>query len=341
MKALKLINLYVQEVTRRLPEKMREDIAMELHSTIEDMLPESFMEEDVQHALGKLGNPASLAAGYRDRPMHLIGPKFYDTYITTLKMVLSISSIVILVLFFIDKIGTIQVNEISFLINGSILLGEAVWVLLGTGIQVFFWVTIVFVILDRTISSSIQEPITLSGKTWKPSDLENITYIPPKKEITKGEVLVGLSWTIIWALLYFNATHLIGVYESQENQIGMQFKLPIFNQEALISYWPIVVLFIILEILMTIYKARIRQWTTKLALSNTIINLAGIAFFMIIASNPNLVNPEVSTYLTTILETSPHTMETAIQWFMWMIVLTVIVTSLLDAFMGFRKARIK
>lgn len=341
MKVLNLINLYVQEVTRRLPEKMREDIAMELHSTIEDMLPENYMEQDVQQALRKLGNPASLAAEYRDRPMHLIGPKFYDTYVTILKMVLAISSIVILVLFFINKIGTIQGNEISLLINGSILIGEAIWVLLGTGIQVFFWVTIVFVILDRTISPSIHEPIALSGKTWKPSDLENISYIPPKKAITKGEVIFGLFWTIIWTLLYFNATHLIGVYESQENQIGLQFKLPIFNQEALISYWPIVVLFIILEILMTIYKASIRQWTTKLALSNAIINLAGIAFFIVIASNPNLVNPEFATYLSTILETSTNTIDTTIHWITWVIVLSVTVTSLLDAYMGFRKARIK
>lgn len=338
---MKLINLYVQEVTRRLPEKMRADIAMELHSTIEDMLPENYTEQDVKRALEKLGNPASLAAEYKDQPMHLIGPKFYDTYVTILKMVLGITSIVVLVLFFIDKIGSIQGNEISLLINGSILLGEAIWVLLGTVIQVFFWVTIVFIILDRTISPSIHEPLTLSGEKWNPSALDNITYIPPQKAISKGEVLFGLSWTIIWALLYFNATHLIAVYESQENQIGLQFKLPIFNQEILISYWPIVVLFIIFEILMTIYKAKIRQWTTKLALSNAIINLAGIVFFIIIASNPNLLNPEFSTYLSTILETSPDIINTTIHWIKWVIIISVIVTSLLDAYTGFRKAKAK
>lgn len=341
MKILKLINLYVQEVIRRLPEKMREDIAMELHSTIEDMLPENYTEQDVKQTLEKLGNPASLAAEYKDQPMHLIGPKFYDIYVTILKMVLGIASIVVLVLFFIDKIGSIQGNEISLLINGAILLGEAIWVLLGTVIQVFFWVTIVFIILDRTISPSIHEPLTLSGEKWKPNDLDNITYIPPKKAISKGEVLFGLSWIIIWALLYFNATHLIAVYESRESQIGLQFKLPIFIQDTLISYWPIIVLFIILEILMTIYKANIRQWTIKLASSNAIINLAGIVFFIIIASNPNLLNPEFSTYLSTILETPLDTINTTIHWIKWVIIISVIATSLLDAYTGFRKAKAK
>lgn len=34
---MKLVELYIQEVMRRLPEKNREDIALELKSTIEDM----------------------------------------------------------------------------------------------------------------------------------------------------------------------------------------------------------------------------------------------------------------------------------------------------------------
>ena len=77
-----LIEVYILEVTRRLPEKSRKDIALELRSTIEDMLPDHYAEEDVKKALEKLGNPATLASGYRDRPMHLIGPRYYDLYVS-------------------------------------------------------------------------------------------------------------------------------------------------------------------------------------------------------------------------------------------------------------------
>jgi hypothetical protein len=77
---MKLIEIYIQEVTRRLPEKSREDIALELRSTIEDMLPDDYKEEDVKSVLEKLGNPATLASGYRDQPMHLIGPRYFDVY---------------------------------------------------------------------------------------------------------------------------------------------------------------------------------------------------------------------------------------------------------------------
>ncbi|WP_234414153.1 HAAS signaling domain-containing protein [Paenibacillus sp. CAA11] len=84
---MNLIELYIQEVTRRLPEKMRADIALELRSTIEDMLPEEYTEEEVKGVLAQLGNPAVLAGNYKDRPMHLIGPRYYDGYIHLLKMI--------------------------------------------------------------------------------------------------------------------------------------------------------------------------------------------------------------------------------------------------------------
>ena len=77
---MNLIEVYIQEVTRRLPEKSREDIALELRSTIEDMLPDDYNEEDVKLVLEKLGNPASLASGYQDQPMYLIGPRYFDVY---------------------------------------------------------------------------------------------------------------------------------------------------------------------------------------------------------------------------------------------------------------------
>lgn len=40
---MNLIEVYIHEVVRRLPEKNRQDIALELKSTVEDMLPEDYI----------------------------------------------------------------------------------------------------------------------------------------------------------------------------------------------------------------------------------------------------------------------------------------------------------
>lgn len=335
-----LIEVYIQEVTRRLPEKMRKDIAMELRSNIEDMLPDDYSKEDVKRELEKLGNPSVLAAQYKDRPMHLIGPKFYDSYITIMKLVLPIVAIVVFIIFVIENmvanIGTVTPLPMIFVT----LFGEAIWVLLEAAIQVFFWVTITFMILERTIEPSVHVPLTLSGKKWTPHDLENLPNIPLKKAIGKGEVFFSFFWTVIWAVLYFNATNLIGIYQTSE-AVGLKMVITIFDEKTLISYWAIVVVLIILEILRTIYKAIARQWTYKLAINNAVVHLISFVVLIIITSNPDLLNSELASYMANLIDSPLETIDTAILWITWTIVITVIVTGLIDIYTGFRKAMMK
>ncbi|WP_342510397.1 hypothetical protein MKY34_10760 [Sporosarcina sp. FSL K6-1522] len=338
---MELIEVYIQEVTRRLPEKMRDDIALELRSTIEDMLPDNYAEVHVKQALEKLGNPASLAAQYRDRPMHLIGPKFYDAYIAILKLTLTIVSIVVLSLFLLQKIAALSSVESWSLLTISSVIGEAIWIVLEAAIQNFFWVTIVFIILERTISPNVHVPLTLAGTPWKPDDLKGIPNVPLKKAITKSEIGFGFFWLIIWAAVYFKAINLIGVYTSTEGQKGLDFLMPVFQHDVLLSYWPIVSLLLLLELFLLAYKAKIRQWTFKLATSNAIIHLIGIMAFIFIASNPNVLNPEFVTFFSQLLDNSQDNLSSSLNWIYGIIVLAVIVTSLLDSYTGFRKAKMK
>jgi hypothetical protein len=91
-----MINLYVQEVGRRLPEKTRADIEKEIRSLIEDALedksqelgraPDEAMIVDV---LKQMGSPEKMAASYLP-PRYLIGPELFPTFLTTLKIVLSV-----------------------------------------------------------------------------------------------------------------------------------------------------------------------------------------------------------------------------------------------------------
>lgn len=338
MKEMKLIDLYIQEVTRRLPEKMREDIARELRSTIEDMLPDHFSEENVKEVLEKLGNPASLAAEYKDQPMHLIGPKFYDIYKTILKIVLLAAPFAALIAFLIGKIEALAESE-TFLLFIISILGEGLWIVIDTAIQAFFWVTIIFIVLERTVSPTVQTPLTWSGKKWSPDDLEKITFLPHYKGIKKSEIIFSFAWTIIWACLYFNAARLIGVYESNTGQEGLQFKLPVFENEVLQSYWPIVIFFIIAELLFTTYKARTRIWTHKLAISNAILQLASAIFLIVIVSNPAIMNPDFIAYMATILESPFDDANIMMTRIAYGVIFTIIVISLVDTITGFLKAR--
>ncbi len=148
---MELIELYIQEVTRRLPEKNREDIGLELQSTIADMLPEDHTEQDVKAVLLKLGDPVTLASGYRDRPMHLIGPRYYDVYISLLKMILPIAAVFSL----IALVGDNPFRDTENTIVDAILkiIGKGIAGIISTSIQVFFWLTLSFAIAERLDTS--------------------------------------------------------------------------------------------------------------------------------------------------------------------------------------------
>jgi len=330
---MNLIELYIQEVTRRLPEKDREDIALELNSTIEDMLPENYSEKDVKKVLYQLGSPALLASRYQDRPMHLIGPRYYDVYISLLKMILPIAIMIPFIVIMVENILTYSGGEmlIDIFITSirDIIMG-----IISTVIQVFFWVTLVFAIIERTDHVKRQTPLTASFKEWTPEDLKDTTYIPRKKAISNGEVFGNLLWLAIWAMVYFKAEKFAGIYEKGES--GLELVIPTFNQDVLLSYWPLIAVMIGLEIALTVYKWIKAQWTNKVALFNLIVHISSFIVFIVIISNPNLFTPTFITYMTEIVSDS---VELKNLLFFGPIFIYLLV-AVLDSYQGFRKARI-
>ncbi|EOP69345.1 MULTISPECIES: HAAS signaling domain-containing protein [Bacillus] len=332
---MSLIDIYVEEVAKRLPEKNREDIILELRSTIEDMLPDDYNEDDEKSVLEKLGSPVSLANGYLDRPMHLIGPRYFDVYMTLLKMIIPIAVVIAL-------ISMVAENFIGYSGDQAVLnvilkmIGEGIGRTLEVGLQVFFWVTIVFAILERTDKEKDAHPLTTSFKKWTPDDLKSISYIPKKKAILKFEVFGGLMWTAVWATLYFYANHLVGVYEGTEN--GLNFVAPTFNQDVLLQYWPIVVIMIVFEIGISLYKLVQGQWTQRLAIGNAILQVAGTIVFIVIVVNSHLFNEGFITYVANVFTMSPEEFKT---WLIGGGIFIYTLSAAINIFDGFRKASIR
>ncbi|MEH7121877.1 hypothetical protein V7127_01385 [Bacillus sp. JJ1773] len=332
---MNLIEVYTQEVTRRLPEKGRADIALELRSTIEDMLPDDYSEEDVKEALEKLGNPAALASGYRDQPMHLIGPRYFDVYVSLLKMILPIAAVVSLISMIAKYV--IGYSGEEAIVNVVLtIMGEGIWKVIEVGIQTFFWLTLVFALIERMDKGKDQQPLSASLKKWTPDDLKNITYIPKKKAIKKCEVFGSLMWTAIWATLYFYANHLTGIYKGDGNHL--ELVIPAFNQEVLFQYWPFVLVVIVLEITLALYKLIKGQWTKKIAIFNTAVELFATIVFIVIFSNPNLLSLEFITYMSELFTSTAKQFET---WVISGVMIIFIIGAAINIIDGFRKARIR
>ncbi|MEK4627108.1 hypothetical protein MKZ17_02480 [Solibacillus sp. FSL R7-0682] len=332
---MKMIEIYIQEVTRRLPEKMRTDIALELRSTIEDMLPQNYSEEDVKGILDQLGNPTVLANGYKDQPMHLIGPRYFDVYVSLLKMILPIATVIAFITI-ITKYFTGYNAEEAIINIVFLIIGEGIWTIIEVGMQVFFWLTITFAIIERFDKEKDPEPLSFSLEKWTSDDLKNIAYIPKKKAISKLEVFGSLMWTAIWATLYFYANQLVGVYEGNGGRL--EFVMPVFNQEVLLQYWPIIVIIIGLEIALALYKLLKEQWTKRIAIYNTVLQITVTITFIVILVNPNLLNEAFISYMTNLFTITKD------QFFMWLVgggIFIFIIGAVITAYDGHSKARIR
>ncbi|CAM3974713.1 HAAS signaling domain-containing protein [Mesobacillus zeae] len=330
-----LIEVYIHEVTRRLPEKTREDIGLELRSTIEDMLPAEYREEDVKSVLEKMGNPAMLASGYQDKPMHLIGPRYFEAYLSLLKMILPIGAAIAVIslaaehIFRYNEGGTVLTTFIAIMIEG-------VGSILEISFQTFFWVTLFFAILERTDKGKDMQPLTPYFKKWSPEDLKNIPNIPKKRSISRAEVFGSLLWTAIWSTVYFYANRLAGVYESGEE--GLVFVTPSFNQEVLDSYWPVVLLVIGMDVALALYKFIKGQWTKKTAIFNTVNELLALVVFVLIINNQNLFQPEFIAYMSNLFTvTGDEFVDNAVLGSL----IIYFIFAVISVFDGFRKARIR
>ncbi|OOZ82465.1 HAAS signaling domain-containing protein [Bacillus cereus] len=332
---MNLIDIYVEEVAKRLPEKNRDDIILELRSTIEDMLPDDYNEDDEKRVLEKLGSPVSLANGYLDRPMHLIGPRYFDVYTTLLKMIIPIAAVIALIAMVAENFVGYDGEQavLNVILN---VIGKGIGEIIEVGLHVFFWLTLVFAILERTDKDKGTQPLTTSLKKWTPDDLKNTSYVPKKKSISKFEVFGGLMWTAIWATLYFYANHLVGVYNATES--GLKFVAPTFNHDVLLQYWPIVVIVIMFEIGISLYKLVQGQWTKKLAIGNAILQIVGTIVFIVIVVNPHLFNEGFITYVANVFTTSPEEFK---NWLIGGGIIIYILSAALNIFDGFRKARIR
>ncbi|WP_245629945.1 HAAS signaling domain-containing protein [Domibacillus robiginosus] len=334
---LNLIDVYVYEVTKRLPQKTRDDIALELRSAIEDTLPERPAEEEVKAALSKLGDPALLAASYRDTPAYLIGPNVYDAYIQTLKLVIPWAIFVTIFIHIAESIVSFSGAETTLFVaikTFSTIIASVIMVL----IQVLFWFTLVFCVIERAGAIKGGHRLITSKTFWTPDDLKNIDMIPKKKAISNGEVVFGFVWTIAWGLVYFNADHLVGIYRS-EGSGELQFVMPIFNQGTLQSFWLIIVAFILLDLGLALYKGASKKWTMRLAYVNAVIHGLGLVAFVVIASDPNLMNGAIIPYMAELLETTSSSVTQAIEWIWRLVAAGFVVSTIMEIIDSYRKAR--
>lgn len=281
------IDRYIYEVTKRLPEKQRDDISKELRSLIEDMLQDQFPEkeitiDEVNIVLEQLGNPAVFADKYRENKKYLIGPEFYDIYFLILKIVLSAVLFGLIIAFFVgnlitppDDIFKLVLNVVSGIFSGLF--------------QAFAWVTIIFAILSHYGEpfSEINLQNTKSGnsKEWKPSDL---SAIPVKNaRIKKSEPIVGIIFIVLFIILINSSIDLLGIMSFTPDGTRI---VTFFDPIAIQGFLPLINLVLIIGLVKELIKLFVGKYTIQLSVSIFLLSIISTILTLLVFTTPTIWN---------------------------------------------------
>lgn len=145
--AATLTERYIAAAVATIPPASRDDVQAELDVSIADAIDARINQGEERAVaeravLNDLGDPGILAARYADRPLHLIGPRFYLAWWRLLKLLWAIVPL--------TAMGGVALGQTL----AEAPIEEIIGTSIATGVSAFmhvsFWVTLVFVILERT-----------------------------------------------------------------------------------------------------------------------------------------------------------------------------------------------
>lgn len=270
-----MIERYIYDVTRRLPENERGEIKRELEASITDMLPDNPSRQDITAVLTKLGSPRILAEQYRQKPQYLISPAMFDNYISVLKAVTAIVAVVC---------GCIGV--VLALSSGSIVqvISSGIAMAFEGALQTALWITVGFVIAEKC--GYKQE--------WK---LEDLPQLPTGIRISRSSSTAGMIMSVFLPVLF------IAMIIREESFFifvrGADIITPL-SQAALERFIPYLVMLGVLGFIVNGFRLYWAKWNIPLCVINAIYNVVWAGVVISALNWPDLISTEFLEYMSTI-----------------------------------------
>ena len=311
-----LTDRYVWAVIRSVPERQRTDLEREVRALVADAIEartadgQADADAAERDALTELGDPNALAARYADRPQFLIGPGLYPVWWSLLTTLVAI----------VPPIVGVVVLGAELLAGdspvGAILSG--IWTGFAVALQIAFWVTLVFAVIERTTGTTGLE------HTWSVDDLPEL---PSKGRLGVGEFAATLVFNVllIVALLWVQLAPPIVIDGDA---------YPLFDP-ALWSFWlPYFIVVTLVEILLAIAIFARGHMTWTFATLNALLGAAFAIPAVYLLQNGLLFNPALVAKVESTTGSG--------QWFDWTATFTSAILLIIvgfDALDGFMKAR--
>jgi hypothetical protein len=270
-----LTDRYVHAATRFVQEPTeREELGLELRERIEDTVAALIAEgHDAagaeRQALTELGDPLLLSAEYRQRPTHLIGPRYFYTYLRILLIAVSTSAPVV---------GLITaLAQLSAGGDAGDVIGGGIASMFSVAVHVGFWTTFAFAVLER-VAPQVSD-------TWNPDMLPQTPGGSSRRAdlIATLVALVVATAALVWQ-------HVGSPFIGDDGRIAM------INPDLWSPWLAIILVLLAAEGVQAVSVYR-RGWTWATASTSAVLALAFAAVTLPLLLQHQVLNPELIAHL--------------------------------------------
>ena len=275
-----LTERYLAAALRGIPERQRGDVERELSSAIADAVEDRVAAGEERKGaetavLDGLGDPARLAAGITGRPAYLIGPDLFFEYQRVLVSPILLAVPIVGLVRAAIEVG----NDAAF---GTAIL-EGLGAAITVGVHLFFWVTLMFVIAERTGTGRFGdvELRKLVGG-WS---VERLPEPPSPNRVGLGET-VGEVATL---LLTMGGLFVLRGFSSVRDDSGAA--VGILNPTFQELWVPALIAVLGLLVILRVVILRVGRWTMPLASAHAVLEVAFSGPVIALALTGSLINP--------------------------------------------------
>jgi hypothetical protein len=272
-----LTDRYLGAALGGVPRDKRSDVERELRSSIADAIDDrTAAGEDPARAevevLEGLGDPGILASRLAGRPLWIVGPEVYPVWRRLMVMLLPIALAIVAVVQAVLAIA----NQATV---GQVLL-QSVGGALMVGVQLTFWVTLVFALWERVASADeVRMGLGIDTGRWTVARLP----VPATGRMSASDLVTELVTDLvsIVGLLVLTQVHVV-VDGVQVNLLASDFRdiwVPVLTG----------VLIALAVLQLVVYAAG--RWTMRLASINAVLGVVFAAPVVVLALQGRIVDP--------------------------------------------------
>lgn len=269
-----LTDRYVAATLRRVPADQHADLEQELRASVADAV-EAKVEAGTDPAraetdvLNDLGDPDRLAADLAGRPLYLIGPTLYLDWLRLLKVLLWVSLVPGAIVLTTDLVEGDPVGS---------AIWSGIWTTASVALQIAFWTTLVFVLLERYGAPRSQDELT------GPWTVDRLPTERAPREVTLTDTVVSVALlTLVAAVLLLQN---VATYRGPDGTA-----IPVLQADLWPVWTGVLVALVAVEMVLTILVYARGRWTVGLAVANTVVGALFAGTVVWLASADRLVNP--------------------------------------------------